>query len=65
MTATPERTRSSPEAGLEVVIRLIVPEDVGSGGYHDGPRLSRVHLQAYDGEVQARFRRLSEALTGP
>ena len=56
------RPRSSVEEGLEAVMRLIVPEDVGSGEYFDGLRPSRANRQAYDEGARARLRRLSEEL---
>lgn len=57
------RPRSSVEEGLEAVMRLIISEEIGSGGYFDGLRPARAHAQAYDGEARARLRHLSEELT--
>ena len=58
------RPRSSVQEGLEAVMNLIVSEDLGSGQYFDGLRVSRANRQAYDEEARAELRRLSEALLG-
>ena len=56
--------RSSVEEGLEAVMNLIVPSDLGTGGYFNGTRESRANAQAYDEEARAPFRQLSEELIG-
>jgi NAD(P)-dependent dehydrogenase (short-subunit alcohol dehydrogenase family) len=54
--------RSSVEDGLEAVMNLIVPTDLGSGQYYNGTRESRANAQAYDAEARAALRRLSAEL---
>ena len=54
--------RSSVEDGLEAVMNLIVPSDLGTGGYYNGTRESRASDQAYDDEARAALRQLSEEL---
>jgi len=56
--------RSSVEDGLEAVMNLIVPSDLGTGGYYNGTQESRANAQAYDEEARAALRRLSEELIG-
>jgi hypothetical protein len=56
--------RSSVEDGLEAVMNLIVPDDVGTGGYYNGTRESRANAQAYDEAARAALRRLSDRLVG-
>lgn len=56
--------RSSVEEGLEAVMNLIAPSDVGSGGYYNGTREARANAQAYDAEARAALRRLSDELIG-
>lgn len=56
--------RSSVEEGLEAVMNLIVPSDVGSGGYYNGTREGRANAQAYDAEARAALRSLSDELIG-
>jgi len=58
------RPRSSVEDGLEAVLNLIVPEDLGTGGYYNGTRESRANAQAYDLAARASLRRLSDDLVG-
>ena len=58
------RPRSSVEEGLEAVMNLIVPRELGTGQYYNGTRVSRANAQAYDEEARARLRRLSEELVG-
>jgi NAD(P)-dependent dehydrogenase (short-subunit alcohol dehydrogenase family) len=54
--------RSSVDEGLEAVMNLIVPDDVGTGGYYNGTRASRANAQAHDEEARARLRDLSDRL---
>jgi NAD(P)-dependent dehydrogenase (short-subunit alcohol dehydrogenase family) len=56
--------RSSVDDGLEAVMNLIVREDLGSGVYYSGTRVSRADPQAYDEEARAALRRLSDDLIG-
>ncbi|MDH3206007.1 MAG: SDR family NAD(P)-dependent oxidoreductase [Gemmatimonadota bacterium] len=58
------RPRSSVEDGLEAVLDLIVPVDLGTGGYYNGTRESRANAQAYDTAARASLRRLSDNLVG-
>ena len=57
--------RSSVEDGLEAVMNLIVPGDLGTGQYYNGTQESRANAQAYDQEARAALRRLSDELVGP
>ena len=54
--------RSSVEDGLEAVMNLIVPADLGSGRYYNGTSESRANAQAYDLEARAALARLSAEL---
>lgn len=56
--------RSSVEEGLEAVMNLIVPDDVGTGQYYSGTRAARANGQAYDEDARAQLRRLSDELIG-
>lgn len=57
--------RSSVEEGLVAVMGLIVPTELGSGGYYNGTRESRANGQAYDREARAALRGLSDRLAIP
>ena len=65
-TAMVRRAGLTPRAtvgeGADAVMQLVT-EDIGSGGYFNGLRLSRANAQAYDEEARAKLWRLSEELT--
>jgi NAD(P)-dependent dehydrogenase (short-subunit alcohol dehydrogenase family) len=54
--------RSTVSEGAEAVMRLVLDEDVGTGGYFDGSRPARAHDQAYDPEARERLWEVSEEL---
>ncbi|MDT8340854.1 MAG: SDR family NAD(P)-dependent oxidoreductase [Longimicrobiales bacterium] len=56
--------RTSVETGRDAVLRLLDDPDPGTGRYFDVFESARAHDAAYDPEVRARLRAVSDALTG-
>lgn len=56
--------RSTIDEGARAVLHLVLDDGVGTGQFFNGLARGRAHVQAYDAEVRARLRRLSEQLTG-
>lgn len=55
--------RSTIDDGARAVLHL-VRDDVGTGQYFNGVNVGRAHAQAYDADVRARLRQVSERLVG-
>ena len=52
------------DEGARAVLQLVQAPDMGTGQYFIGQKPGRAHPQAYDAEVRARLKKLSEELTG-
>jgi len=55
--------RSTIDDGAKAVLHLVLDE-VGTGGFFNGPVPGKAHPQAYDPEARAKLKALSEKLTG-
>lgn len=56
--------RSTVEEGADAVMRLVLEDGVGTGGYFDGDDPARAHPQAYDPGARRTLWEVSEALAG-